>query len=208
MSSIGQRIPEWLIVSRETESNLLELCRLVKKWTAVVNLVGKSTVEHLWERHILDSAQVFSFLPGHARTWIDLGSGAGFPGLVVAILAKEQRPNLNVTLIEADQRKAVFLSEAARLLDLSVTVLCARAESVAPSNGDVVSARALSSLSVLCGFAKRHVADGGVVVLPKGANVDAEIAAAKTQWKFSFQKFNSKTEVSASILVLKNIQDA
>lgn len=205
MSSQSQNIPEWLDVSRETVSRLQALCEIVRKWTPTVNLISKSSVSDIWQRHIVDSAQLFSLTPPDARQWLDLGSGAGFPGLVIAIIAAEQRKNLAVSLVESDQRKSVFLTEAARLLDLSVTVTSQRIESVSPRDADILSARALTSLDGLCGYAKTHLKAGGVAIFPKGASVDAEIEAARKNWQFSLNRASSRTDPTASILLLKNV---
>ncbi len=205
MSHQSDNIPGWMDVSRETESRLEALCDIVKKWTPTVNLVSKSTISNIWQRHIIDSAQVFYFAPPDARQWLDLGSGAGFPGLVIAILAAEQRKGLQVCLVESDQRKAVFLNEAARALNIPVTVICHRIETIAPRGADVVSARALTALDGLCSYAKMHLNTGGVAIFPKGANVEAEIETARKQWQFSLEVKASRTDPAASILLLRNV---
>ena len=208
MIDANQNMPDWLNVSRETESRLLAYCEIVKKWTPAVNLIAKSTIPDLWRRHILDSAQLFLFLPPHANHWLDLGSGAGFPGLVIAILAKEYRPALVITLVESDRRKAVFLAEAARAVGVSVTIENARAEVLASKAADVISARALTSLDRLCFYAKTHLKAGGVAIFPKGLNAAIEIDAALLKWQFSLEIQASKTDPSASVLLLRDIQDA
>lgn len=206
MNSEDQYRPDWLDVSRETGDRLDALCALVKKWTPTVNLVAKSTVPDMWLRHVLDSAQLFYLAPSKTRRWIDLGSGAGFPGLVIAALAKETRPDLKVTLIESDQRKAAFLVEAARTMEVSVKVLRSRVEAADPQAADVVSARAFSSLDGLCRCAKLHLCEGGVAIFPKGSNVGGEIEVARAHWTFSMNIHQSKTDSTASVLVLRDIQ--
>lgn len=200
--------PDWLDVSRETEERLHGLCELVKKWNPAVNLVAKSTVSDLWQRHLLDSAQLFALCPAHARAWLDLGSGAGFPGLVIAILADQHQADLVVTLVESDRRKAVFLTEAARTLHLRVKVICERIEELTPQGADVISARALSSLANLCDHAFRHLKPDGICLFPKGANAAAEIAEARSLWQFEVESHGSRTDTSASILVLKDVRHA
>lgn len=201
-------VPDWLDVSRETELKMLAFCEIVKKWTPVVNLIAKSTIPDIWRRHVIDSAQLFSLAPLHAGHWLDLGSGAGFPGLVVAIMAKEFRPDLAITLVESDQRKSVFLAEAARIIGVSVTIICARAESMPPQAADVVSARALTSLDGLCRHAKTHLNGDGVAIFPKGSNANSEIEAARKNWRFSLDLHASRTDPAASILLLRNILNA
>lgn len=206
MTGNTREMPEWLDVSRETLSRLESFCEIVMKWTPAVNLIAKSTVPDIWNRHILDSAQLFSLTPPQTRRWLDLGSGAGFPGLVIAILSKEHRPELVVTLVEADKRKAVFLAEAARMIGVAVTIDSARAESLQPKAADVVSARALASLDVLCRHAQRHLHTDGLAVFSKGSSAGLEIDAARQNWKFSLDVHASKTDPAASILLVSNIQ--
>jgi 16S rRNA (guanine527-N7)-methyltransferase len=115
-------------------------------------------LENVWGRHIVDSAQIFQACPSGAMpSWLDLGSGGGFPGLVIAILARELQPNLHVTLVEADQRKAAFLRQTAQKLGLDVAVIAKRIESLSPQSADVVSARALAPLTDLLGLAAPHL---------------------------------------------------
>ena len=200
-------LPSWLNVSRETAQKLHALCDLVKRWNPAINLVAKSTVPDLWQRHLLDSAQLFAYCPSAAKKWLDLGSGAGFPGLVMAIIAAEQRPDLVVTLVESDRRKSVFLGEAVRLLGLSAKIICQRIEDVKPQGADVLSARALAPLAVLCGYAHIHLTGGGVAVLPKGAQAKTEIDDAQVRWQFDCDSHNSRTDPDAAILILKDIRN-
>lgn len=200
--------PDWLNVSRETLDRLKTLCDLVRRWNPAINLVAKSTIDDIWNRHLLDSAQMFEFSPADAKTWLDLGSGAGFPGLVMAILALEHRPHLCVTLVESDRRKSVFLSEAIRQMGLPAKVLTQRIEDVTPQAADVVSARALSSLATLCAHAQRHLDRNGIGLFPKGVNAEAEIEEARRSWRFDISAHPSRTDRSAAILVLKDIRNA
>ena len=138
-----------LNVSRETYDALKAYQRLLEKWTTRINLISKSTHDDVWVRHICDSAQVMALASPHARHWVDIGSGGGLPGLVVAILAKAFNPQLRVTLIESDQRKAVFVRTVVRELQLNATVQAKRIEAVGPLKADVISARALADLNDL-----------------------------------------------------------
>ena len=110
-------------VSRETYDNLRAFEELVRKWTVKINLISPTTIGQIWDRHIVDSVQVWAQAPENATSWVDIGSGGGFPGIVLAILAKELRPEMAFTLIESDQRKCAFLRTAARELGLNVKVL-------------------------------------------------------------------------------------
>lgn len=193
------------VVSRETWDRLKALEGLLRKWTKAINLVSPGTLDTIWTRHFADSAQIFDMAPDRARSWADLGSGGGFPGLVVAILAKDESPGLSVTLVESDQRKAAFLMTAARTLDLRVTVVADRIESVAPLGAKVLSARALAPLDVLLGYAERHLNRAGVAIFPKGATVDDELAHALEHWRFSYQKEPSKTAADGVVLIIGGI---
>ena len=198
-------MPDWMNVSRETLQHLLDLVALVEKWTPAINLVSKATMPHLWQRHILDSAQLFPLIPPAATSLLDLGSGGGFPGLVLAIMARDAAPELHVTLVESDQRKATFLAEARRQLHLSSTIAVQRIEALAPQNADVLTARAVAPLAVLCGYANRHLRQGGVALFAKGAQVDDEIAEARLQWRFNLTRHPSKSDPVATILALTDV---
>lgn len=192
-------------VSRETVDRLHALEALLKKWNPAINLVAKSTVADAWDRHILDSAQLYALAPGRVGHWADLGSGGGFPGLVIASLAHELDPDRRITLVESDQRKSTFLREAARQLGLTVTVLADRIESVPSLGADVLSARALAPLPALCGFALRHLSDGGVALFPKGATHQQELAEASRNWQFDVTIHPSETDPASVVLELKAI---
>lgn len=195
-----------LDVSRETIDRLKTYVELLKRWNSSINLVSASTLTDVWTRHILDSAQVLEHSPRTATTWADLGSGGGFPGAVVAILANELRPNLLVTLVEADQRKAAFLRAVARETDVAMGVVAKRIEDLAPLSADVVSARALAPLPELLAHAKRHLAQDGIALLSKGANAQQEIDAARDVWRFDCDILPSKTDPEAVILKIGGIE--
>lgn len=192
-------------VSRETFESLRGYEALVRRWTPAINLVGKATLEDLWGRHIADSAQIFAFCPPSATHWVDLGSGGGFPGLVVAILARELRPALRVTLVESDLRKATFLRQAAQTLGLKVTVHSDRIESLGGLRADVLSARALAALPALLGYAEKHLRPDGIAIFPKGARYQEELAQAHDVWDFSASVYPSLSERDAAILVIRTI---
>ena len=194
-----------LDVSRETEARLDALVAHLGRWNAAINLVARSTMASVWTRHILDSGQLFDLVPTGAQRWADLGSGAGFPGLVIAVLAAERAPGLRVTLVESDLRKAEFLRRAARVCGVAVTVHARRIEAIAPLGADVVSARALAPLVDLLGFAERHLRPGGSALFPKGAGHEAEIAAALERWRFSVQKHPSRTDPDSVVLRIGDI---
>ena len=171
-------------VSRETLGRLETYQVLLARWNPRINLVARSTVDSVWDRHFTDSAQLFALRPADARVWADLGSGGGFPGLVIAILAAEAARALRVTLVESDQRKCAFLSTVLRETGVAATVLARRIESVPPLGADVVSARALAPLETLIGYAQRHLAPGGRALFLKGESLSAELDIARRSWRF------------------------
>ena len=199
MTLLDTRLPG-LDVSRETQEKLEHLVTLLAKWSPRINLVSRTTLEDSWTRHILDSAQVFSVPEVHSGHWADFGSGGGFPGLVVAILAQELAPDLKVTLVESDQRKSVFLRTALRETKVDAQILSERIEKVSPLQADVISARALADLTVLLTFADRHMSKTGRAVFPKGANWKKELEAARESWKFDCAERKSITDPNAVVL--------
>lgn len=177
---------------------------LVQKWNPAINIVARSALTELWSRHILDSVQIFRFRPAEGL-WLDLGSGGGFPGIVLAILAKQLSPEVRFRLVESDQRKSVFLRECCRQLGLSADILTERIENLEAQNASVVSARALAPLSVLCEYAFRHMVPSGVAVFLKGQQSEAEITEAGRFWKFDLERHASVTSKDASILMIRGL---
>lgn len=195
-------------VSRETLDRLKAYAAVLEKWNRRINLIAPGSVAQIWDRHIVDSAQVFAHAPRDARHWVDLGSGGGLPGLVCAILAAEHMPGCRFTLIESDQRKTAFLLTAGQTLELTLHLLPERAETCAPQNADIVTARALAPLVKLLPLVARHLAPGAVAILPKGKSWSEELAAARLQWQFAQTIHSSQTDPAARLLVLKDIAHA
>ncbi|WP_158965087.1 16S rRNA (guanine(527)-N(7))-methyltransferase RsmG [Chachezhania sediminis] len=191
-------------VSRETMERLEIYAALLEKWNPKINLVSKSSIPDLWNRHILDSVQVWDAAP-RAVTWADLGSGGGFPGLVIAILAAGEPDGPAVTLIESDQRKAAFLRTVSRETGIDATIIAARIEAAEPQRADVISARALASLDLLLEFADRHLAPGGTALFPKGETWEKELAEARQRWQFSALPIKSRTQPGAVILSIEGV---
>ncbi len=196
-----------LNVSRETVQRLDDLVAMLAKWNSTVNLVSKTSIDDAWSRHILDSAQIFRFGQG-ASHWVDMGSGGGFPGLVVSILATDKPRKMRLTLIESDLRKAAFLTQACHALKLDTQVLSSRIEDIPPIGADIVSARALAPLPQLCGLVKRHLAHNGTALLLKGKSYQTEVSEARQTWNFSLESHVSITDPTAVVLVLKEIAHA
>lgn len=191
-------------VSRETLERLEGYAALLSKWNAKINLVAAGTLPDLWTRHFLDSAQLLQVAPRTVTSWVDMGSGAGFPGVVVAAIAAD-RPGFQMTLIESDKRKAEFLRAALRALGLSAEVFAQRIESVPGSGAEVVSARALAPLDKLLDYAKLHLGEGGIGLFPKGRTAMKEIEDARARWSFRCDIHPSRTDSEAVILEIGEI---
>jgi 16S rRNA (guanine527-N7)-methyltransferase len=208
MMALANETVGGLSVSRETITALRAFEAEVRRWTPTVNLVSRSSLEHLWDRHINDSAQIFRACPTDATRWLDLGSGGGFPGLVVAILGREFRPELHVTLVESDQRKAAFLRQTAQKLGLDVVVMAKRIESLPPQGADVVSARALAPLAELLDLSLPHLKSGGTALFLKGARYAEEVSAARKSWAFDLETLPSAAQPDAALLIMRKIHRA
>lgn len=193
-------------VSRETLERLLRYEVLLKKWNTTINLISKSTLGEIWSRHFLDSAQLFDFAPSDTYMWTDLGSGGGFPGLVIAILSKEKRPKQEVILIESDHRKAVFLAVIQRELDLNAKVITQPIDVVSPLNTHILSARALAPLENLLTFCERHLRPYGNALFPKGERWEEELAAAQKNWSFACEVRPSISSRSGVILKISGVK--
>lgn len=193
-------------VSRETCERLEIYEKLLRKWNPAINLVSAKTIEHMWQRHFTDSAQLYE-LGKQGEKWADLGSGGGFPGLVIAILAAEHC-DPDITLVEADGRKAAFLRTVLREVDVPATVLAERIENAAPLQANIVSARALAPLPKLLALASRHLHPNGTALLPKGEGWRAEISDAQAGWSFDLSTVRSITDLQSVILVVKGIARA
>jgi len=193
-----------LNVSRETTDLLTQFSELVERWTVRINLISKASVDGIWERHVADSAQLFELAPEFEH-WVDLGSGGGFPGIVIAIIAKEARPEARITLVESDLRKATFLRTAIRELGLNAKVIAERIEGLPPLGADVLSARALADLPALLEFTELHLAKSGTAIFPKGQNWRKEDEAARQLWSYSLDPVKSKTSAEAAILLIKDV---
>lgn len=180
-------------------------CDLVRKWTPRINLVAKASLDDIWVRHVLDSAQLYPLAPKASAVWADLGSGGGFPGIVLAILSQQDAPERRHVLIESDQRKAVFLREAGRVLGCNVSVISDRIERATPVGADVVTARALAALPQLLGLVARHMKPAGVAVLPKGAGYLEELALARAEWQFSADSHPSLSGPDGHILRISGL---
>jgi 16S rRNA (guanine527-N7)-methyltransferase len=191
-------------VSRETMADLEAFEVLVQKWTKKINLVSARDASQIWERHIVDSMQVYDLAP-MSGNWIDIGSGGGFPGIVAAIMSKHSAPDRVFTLVDSDQRKCAFLRTAARELRLNVKVYAERVEKMEPLAAEVLTARALDDLDGLLQHAERHLSASGTALFPKGANWKKEDDAARKRWSYTLEAIGSKTNSEATILKIKEL---
>ena len=176
----------------ETEARLQTYAALLAAWTRRINLIAPADIPNIWTRHVQDSLRLLPHIPPGAATAIDLGSGAGLPGLILAIAA-----NIHVHLVESDRRKAAFLQEAARQTAAPVTIHNTRIQSLAIAPAPLVTARALAPLRELLALAAPHLAPGGTMLFPKGAKAPQEIEAARAAWRFDLA-------VHDNILIIAN----
>lgn len=192
----GRVIP----VSRETLTRLEAYVALLTAWNRRVNLVGGNTIGDVWQRHILDCAQLLARLPAGTRRIVDLGSGAGLPGLILAILGVPE-----VHLVESDRRKSVFLTEAIRITRASALVHACRADRVPPFAADVVVARACAPLGDLLALALPFIGADTVCLFLKGRSVAAELTEAAKRWNMHAETLPSLADRSGSILKLEGV---
>lgn len=176
---------------------------LLQKWTKSINLVSQGDRDLLWPRHILDSLRFLPLLPVGVPRGLDLGSGAGFPGLVVALAS-----GIPFDLVEADQRKAAFLREAQRVTGAPVQVHCTRIEELSLPPAPLITARALAPLAVLMPHAHRLLARGGTALLAKGARVEDEIADAEKHWRMRIRRFDDPSDSGSTILAVTDLAHA
>lgn len=201
--AIARELIGW---SSEVEDRLIVYEQLLRRWQAMMNLVAPSTLESVWLRHFADSAQIVRLAP-QARVWVDLGSGAGFPGLVVAIMSGDPAV---VHLIESDKRKCAFLREVSRETGAKVVVHDRRIEEVAPSiqgRIDAVSARALAPMSGLLRLAQDFLLKGAVGIFLKGQDVVDELTSITSVCRFKFDLIDSRTDARAKVVVVKTAAD-
>ena len=188
----------------ETLERLDAYDAVLRQWQARVNLISDSTLPALWSRHFLDSAQIYRHLPASAQTLTDIGSGGGFPGMVLAILTSMSGGPI-VTLIESNGRKAEFLREANRICAAGAKIMNVRAESAPILPADVVTARACAPLIRLLPWVHRCLGAGGVALLSKGLNWRDELTTAEKHWSMGLAEIPSITDTSGVILKLEGL---
>ena len=195
-------------VSRETFDRLCNFEESFRRWSAKINLAAPSTLPHLWERHILDSARILPLVPD-AISWVDIGSGGGFPGAILAVLLAD-RPGAHIQLVESNRKKASFLSVTLSTLKAPATVHPVRIEDsyskiVSP---DILTARALAPLSKLLELAEPWLTSGTTALFHKGRDYEREIEESGTSWRYDLVKHNESKWGDGVILEIKNLQRA
>jgi 16S rRNA (guanine527-N7)-methyltransferase len=188
-------------VSRETLDRLIVYADMLVDWNSRHNLVSERSLEDLWRRHFWDSAQLAPLIPESSHTLVDLGSGPGFPGLVLAVM----RPDISVTLIEATTKKCDFLKAVVGDLGLPTKIRNTRSETCPPQAFDVITSRACAPLPRLLGYAQRFTDPGSVCLFLKGQNVGAELTGAHISWKMNVRQISSLTDPSAMILEIMDL---
>ncbi len=197
-----QPLPAFDLSAAQSE-RLQGFAALLLDWNRRINLISRSDAPRLWQRHILDSAQLAPLLPLPAGTLIDFGSGAGFPGLVLAAVT-----GWCAHLVEADGRKAAFLREAARLLGADAVIHTTRAERLGGITAQAVTARAFAPLTHLLPLAVPRLAEDGVCLFPKGQSASDELTAARREWHMRVECFQSRTSPAATVLRLHDLRPA
>ena len=194
-----------LNVSRETLSGFYEYKTLLYKWNEKINLVSKHTLIDIWERHFLDSGQIIINVEASGKRWVDVGSGAGFPGLVVALLLRDRKVDCDLVLVEKHPKKVFFLKEVIRKLNLSVEVVNDNIYTLEPLNADILTARAFSELNNLMEIAFRHRKKEGICLFLKGENYKIELDKTLNNWFFDYDIVGSLSSSSGNIIKVKKI---
>lgn len=193
-------------VSRETFELLKAYEASLVEWQKKFNLVSNSSLPDGWNRHFEDSAQLFSYIPDGAEVLLDFGSGAGFPGMVLAIMAKEKTPYLKFKLIESIGKKTLYLKEVAKFSGANVEIINDRIEKLPPQKADVITSRAMASLKELLNYTKRFMKPKTVCIFPKGQKYLEEIAEAEKTWTFDCEVYDSKTSTEGKILIIRQLK--
>jgi 16S rRNA (guanine527-N7)-methyltransferase len=193
-------------VSRETIEKLKTYEKLVLEWNNKFNLVSKSSVPYIWERHIEDSLQLCGFITKSDKIMFDFGSGAGFPGVVIAIIAQELYPDLKVSLIESIGKKANFLKVVNDELLLNMDIYNDRIEKLNLTKADVITSRAMASLEKLLEYSKPFCSNKTRLLFLKGERWQEEVREAEKKWRFDFTTKQSQTSDRGCVLQIENIR--
>ena len=198
----------YVFVSRETYEKLRIFYRTLIKWQNSINLISKSSIKNIWERHFIDSAQLYKYVKNINGNILDFGSGAGFPGLVLAIMGKK-----NIHLVESDYKKCVFLNEVAMLTDIDITIHNCRIENLNFFNVDLVTCRALAPLNKLMDYVETFASKSSNVKqnLPKllflkGKNYKSELLQLQKNKNINFREYTSITDKKGKIIYINKVE--
>ena len=189
-----------LNVSRETLDIFSVYAETLAKWQSKINLISRKTIDNVWRRHFLDCAQLYNLLPSGTKNILDIGSGAGFPGLVLAVMGVK-----NVTLVEADSKKCLFLSEVVRRTGRHANIVNCRIEEFDGGHFDVITARALAPMDKLLSYINPHFGPRTKGIFLKGEHVDRELTKVKKQWKLEYKTIPSITSDGGSVIIVEKI---
>ena len=192
-------------VSRETFEKLKLYHQSLIEWQGKMNLVSNSTLDTAWERHFADSAQLYKLIPENAKTMVDIGSGAGFPGMVLAIMAEGRTPYLKVTLVESIAKKTLYLKRVKEITNTDVNILNRRIENLKEKTFDVITARAVINLKDLLGYAHPLFRKNSICIFPKGKSHKEEIELARKEWFFDIETVPSEVSDESVILIIRNL---
>ena len=192
-------------VSRETFDRLKAYELSLYEWQKKFNLVSNSSLENCWNRHFEDSAQLYKYIPNTARSLVDFGSGAGFPGMVLAIIAMEKTPYLKVNLIESIKKKTLYLNEVKRITGANVNIINDRIENLTALKSDVITSRAMASLDELLQYASHFAKKETLCIFPKGKKYAEEISEANKHWRFDCEVHDSITSDEGKILIISRL---
>ncbi len=196
-------------VSRETLDKLDVYAQLLKKWQKSINLVSDSTLNDIWNRHFLDSAQLVKYIPSGKYRIVDFGSGAGFPILVYATLLQNTKNGADYEFhtIESDSRKCAFMREVVRNLELNINIHNSRIEQISLGFFDFITARALASLDGLLTYARPFITKNSTCIFLKGENLATEMMNFNRKWEAKITEYPSLSDKTGKVVVLKNIKE-
>lgn len=194
-------------VSRETYLNFERYVALLKEWQTKFNLVSKNSLEFVWQRHIEDSAQLFNYIPENSDILYDFGSGAGFPAIVLAIIAKEKKPDLKFKLVESITKKTLYLNAVKKELQLeNVEIINDRVENLHKQIADVITARAMTCLNNLLEYSYCFCDKETKLIFPKGRSYNNELDEAKKYWNFKLKIEKNQLCEDGVILIIENLR--
>ena len=189
-------------VKQSMLDDLGQYAELLATWSGRINLVSSASMAEIWKRHFADSAQLLNLLPSDTGRWLDFGAGAGFPGMVLALLAPDRMQLTEFVLIESDLRKCAFLTELARVLSLDVTIHAGRLEDQEKLSPNVISARAVAPLGKLLALSARQATDSTRLIFPKGGNLDHELTQALADWHIEYTRIPSRSDPAGEVLLI------